>query len=101
MNGVQSGTILVEFPRRAGGEQVSLTPVDLVAKSEAALDRTTEAIRSMARRVTSSLDGLEVRPKSIEVEFGLKFDAEAGVLVSKAGVEASVNVTLLWEPDGK
>ena len=101
MNGKKSPVILVEFPRRPGVEQVSLVPADVIAKSEAALEKTAEAIRSLAQRVTSSLDTLEVRPKEIEVSFGLKFDAEAGVLVSKAGVEASVSVKLVWKSDDK
>lgn len=101
MNGREAPTVLVEFPRRPGVEQVSVTPIDLVAKSQAALEKTMEAIRSVAQRVTAGLDGLEIKPSAIEVEFGLKFDAEAGVFVSKAGVEASVNVKLVWKPDGE
>jgi hypothetical protein len=92
-----SAVILVEFPSRPGVEKVSLGHGDLVAKSEAALDRTMAAIRILARRVADSVSDLDVKPTEINVEFGLKFDAQAGVLLSRAGMEASVNVKLVWK----
>lgn len=97
MNGIQASAIIVEFPKRAGVAEVSLTTGDLIAKSQAALTKTTEAIKEIALRVTAGLEDLVVRPQEIEVTFGLKFDAEAGVVVSKAGVEASVEVKLVWK----
>jgi hypothetical protein len=97
MTGTQPTSIIVEFPKRAGVAEVSLTSGDLIAKSQAALAKTTEAIKEIALRVTAGLEDLAVRPQEIEVTFGLKFDAEAGVVVSKAGVEASVEVTLVWK----
>ncbi|HEY4302878.1 MAG TPA: CU044_2847 family protein [Gemmatimonadaceae bacterium] len=97
MDAIERTTIIVEFPRRAGVAEVSLTAGDVIAKSQLALAKTTEAIKEIALRVTAGLEDLVVRPQEIEVTFGLKFDAEAGVVVSKAGVEASVEVKLVWK----
>lgn len=97
MDRTERTAIIVEFPKRAGVAEVSLNPGDLIEKSQRALEKTTEAIKEIALRVTSGLDDLAVRPREIEVTFGLKFDAEAGVVVSKAGIEASVEVKLVWK----
>jgi len=35
--------------------------------------------------------------KEVQVEFGVKLDVEAGALIAKTGVEATINVTLTWE----
>jgi hypothetical protein len=90
--------VLVEFAPRPGVQQVALTPADMAEKSEKALDSAMNTIHQMAGRVSAALDTLaEHRPNEVEVEFGLKLDAEAGALIAKAGIEASVNVKLTWK----
>jgi hypothetical protein len=53
-------------------------------------------IRSMAERVRGTVAQMSVRPDSVEVEFGIKFDAEAGAVIAKTGIEAAVTVKLAW-----
>ena len=90
--------VVVEFPQRAGRQQVALTAEDAVKKSAEALDRSMETIRHMAARVTSTMDSLgSVRPDEVTVEFGIKFDAEAGAIIAKAGIEGSLSVGLVWK----
>jgi hypothetical protein len=70
-----------------------------VERSQEALSKAMGAIKQMAKRVVAVKDSLKVseRPTTIEVEFALKLDSEAGVYIAKAGVEASFNVKLVWE----
>lgn len=90
--------VLVEFPPRPGRQQVALKPDEAVAKSAEALDSSMGTIRYMANRVTSTMDSLgDVRPDEVTVEFGIKFDAEAGAVIAKAGLEASLRVELVWK----
>ena len=79
-----------------GGSSPSAAMVD---RSQEALNKAMGAIRQMAQRVLAVKDSLEVseRPTSIEVEFALKLDSEAGVYIAKVGTEASFNVKLAWE----
>jgi len=35
--------------------------------------------------------------EKIEVEFGLKMSASAGVIIASAGMEANFKITLMWE----
>jgi len=89
MPGVQPVAIM------RGGEQLE----ELAKKSEKALDQAMNNIYHMAQRVTATMKALPKSelPDKVEVEFGLKLDAEAGAYIAKAGVEASITVTLAWE----
>jgi hypothetical protein len=71
----------------------------VVDRSQEALNKAMGAIKQMAKRVLAVKDSLAVseRPTTIEVEFALKLDSEAGVYIAKAGAEASFNVKLVWE----
>jgi hypothetical protein len=66
-------------------------------RSGAALEDAMTLIQNMTTRVRTTIAAMVERPSEIEVAFGIKFDAEAGVLVAKAGVEASINVLLRWK----
>jgi hypothetical protein len=96
----EDAPILVEFAPEPGLQQVSFSPDDLVEKSAWALDSAMNTIHHMAQRVNAMIETLPGRPNQVEVEFGLKLDAETGAVIAKAGVEAAVNVRLAWESDG-
>ena len=89
--------MLVEFPARAGVRKTALWAPDLVQQSAQALDKAMDSIQGMAQRVGELRKKLPPELAAVEVEFGLKLDAEAGALVSKVGGEASIHVKLKWE----
>jgi hypothetical protein len=93
----EDAPVLVELTPRRGIEDVSLSAADLAEKSAQALDNAMGTIRHMAQRVTTTIDGLARRPSNIEVEFGLKLDTEGFALITKVGIEATLNVKLTWE----
>ncbi len=41
----------------------------------------------------------DIRPKELELSFGIKINAEEGLLFSKVGGEGSFQVTLRWDKD--
>ena len=71
---------------------------DLAKKSEEAMNKAMDKIQNMATRVNSTIEGIGEKNKldNVEVEFGLKFDGELDVFIAKAGLEASIVVTLNW-----
>ncbi len=95
--------ILVEFApmERPGVRQVSRTiaPEEIAGKSALALDKAMSTIRQMGNRVTQAIKRIDVvdRPNKVELEFGLKLDAEAGAYIAKASTEAGFRVVLTWE----
>jgi hypothetical protein len=93
----EDAPVLVEFTPRPGLQQVSFSAEDLIEKSAAALDSAMNTIYQMAQRVNATIGVLPDRPDQVEVAFGLKLDAEGGAVVAKAGIEAAINVKLVWE----
>lgn len=89
--------ILVEFSPGPGLQRVSLSPEDLVEKSKQALDRSASIIRTMAERINDVRQAMPSGPDEITVQFGVKLDTEVGALIAKSGVEASINLTLVWK----
>ncbi len=92
--------LLVEFSIGPGVRQVARTKKDipgLAKKTRKALDEAMAGINDMAERVAQTVEKMTKSPSEIEVSFGIKFDAETGVLIAKAGLEASINVTLKWQ----
>ena len=95
--------ILVELTPTAGVRSVSLSPTDMLEKSKEAMDHAMKSIRGMAKKTVRSIKEIPVseRPTTISVEFGLKLNAEGNAVVAKAGMEATLNVTMTWEHKGK
>lgn len=89
--------ILVEFAPTAGMKQVSLTAADVAQKSAQAVDKAMDTIRAMAKRAIATLDTLANKPTQVELEFGIKFNTEAGALIAKTSTEASITVKMTWE----
>ena len=54
-------------------------------------------IKNMAQRVHSTVQNIENKPKNIEVEFGIKFDAEIGAIVAKVTTEARMTIKMTWD----
>jgi hypothetical protein len=96
-----SGVIYVEFVTADGVRPVSIfsrgNEKELAKKSAGAVDKAMDTIQAMANKVNSTIKNIQNRPNEVEVEFGIKFDAELGVIVAKASLEASIIVKLKWQ----
>ena len=64
---------------------------------EAALDK----IRPAAQTIIQKLRALHDPPDQIQVEFGLKLNAQAGAFIAAASTEANYKVTLTWKREEK
>lgn len=69
------------------------------SKKKDAINNAMKTIQNMAERVNSTMQDIDKnhRPDTAQVQFGLKFNGELDVVIAKAGVEASITVTLGWE----
>ncbi len=95
--------ILVELTPTAGVRSVSISPTDMLEKSKEAMDHAMKSIRGMAKKTVRTIKEIPIseRPTTISVEFGLKLNAEGNAVVAKAGMEATLNVTMTWEHKAK
>ena len=91
----QPGVQPVSGVMRMGPEKLD----DLAEKSQKALNRAMSTVYQMAQQVTATMKALPPvdLPNNVEIEFGLKLDAEAGAYIVKSGIEATIRVTLAWE----
>lgn len=89
--------MIVEVP--ADGPTIS--PVSrtggLVESAGTSLSAALGEVRQAASDVLGQFRGMDVRPGTIEVEFGVKLTAEAGAIIAKTSAEEHLTVTLTWE----
>ena len=80
-------------PASRGGRSVT----DKADKARKTFEDALDKIRPAAATIIGKLRDLHDPPDEIEVEFGLKMNAEFGAVVAATGMEANYKVTLKWE----
>jgi len=93
----ENAPILVEFELSPGAYDVSLSPEDMSKKATEALNQAMNTIHHMARRIMATVDSLPKRPTQVEVDFGIVLNAEAGALIARTGMSATMNIKLVFE----
>ena len=91
---VRPGVSADSGPVQAGrvGDVIARGAVEAAQTLETAL----EPVVAMARVTLEALG--RVKPREVQVEFGVELSAEAGAIVSKAGGSCQLTVTLTWAP---
>lgn len=100
MSNADDVVILVDFPDEQGliyASRGSKTAAEWAEKSEEALQSALDVVRAMTRRISTLYDSVPDEITEAEVQFGVKLTAEAGAILTRAGVEGMLNVTLKWE----
>lgn len=108
---------LAQFPLSGGGVLVVETdttdPVrrvmrggtsEAIATATDTFEAALAKIRYAAEGILSQLRSLAQPPDEVEVEFGVKMNAETGAIIAKASTEANFKINLTWKktsPDGK
>ncbi len=106
-------TELVQFELRDGGVVVAELNDDEPGIERAArdggrilraavdLDQALDKARVLANSAWAKLQDLTRRPDELEVEFGLRLNAEAGAVIARAEAEGHLQVRLVWKnPSG-
>jgi hypothetical protein len=81
------------------GEVEAARVEEITEQAQDAFNQAMKAARVSAERFVRMFKHLSEKPSKVEVEFGLKLDAEAGAVVAKASTGAHYKVTLCWESD--
>ncbi len=105
---------LIEFPLEDGGsiwvevdvpEETGRVPAarggEVVQRAQQSFEAALDKVRPAAAAIIAKLRALHDPPDEIEVEFGLKMNAEAGAVIAAAGLEANYKVTLTWKRPAK
>lgn len=93
------GVILVEVDgaEPTGSRVRGASPAEIAEKARQTFETSLERIKPAAAAIVAKIRELSDKPEQIEVEFGIKLSAEAGVVIASTGVEANFKVTLLWK----
>lgn len=106
---------LVEFPLE-GTEQNILVEVDTpesagvvrasrvsnaIAQAHITFEQAMDKVKPAASVIIAKVRSLHDSPDEVEVQFGLKLDADCGAFVASASVEANYSVTLKWKKEAE
>ncbi|MEO1620754.1 MAG: CU044_2847 family protein [Cyanobacteria bacterium J06632_3] len=89
-------TLLVEVPKpldEDAVEEVSIAD-EQIYKAKESFE---EALDKVVPLATTAMEKLKkASPKGVEIKFGLKLSADAGVILSSVGAEVNFEVTMKW-----
>jgi hypothetical protein len=98
---------LLRFRETGGDVLIEATPLgdeairpvgarDVVIDAGKRLSEALACVPNVAQGVIAAIEELSIRPREVEVEFGVKLTTEAGIIVSSAAAEANFRVRLKW-----
>jgi hypothetical protein len=93
------GSITVEVDEVGSGRTMrgGDRGAELVERGSRTLEESLDTIAPALQEVLSKLRGVSSELSQIEVELGLKFTGEAGMVVARAGAEANFRVLVRWQ----
>ena len=69
--------------------------------SDQKFDDALATVRGIAGKIISQITTLPNRPDEVECKIGIKFNAQAGVVLAKVSSEGSLELTLKWKNEKK
>lgn len=94
----ESILIEVDVPEEEGGV-VEVSRDGAIQKATKSFECVMEAVTPIADCLIERLTNLSHQPKEIEVEFGIKMNIEAKVVIASSSLEANFKVTLKWKQE--
>lgn len=89
--------IFVEVDMPNEGGLVEASPGDVVIRAGQTFQQALQNVRPAAEAIIDTLRNVSEPPDEIQVAFGIKLNAEVGVVLTSAAIEANYNVTLVWK----
>jgi Trypsin-co-occurring domain 1 len=90
------GTVLVEVADDEPGIERAARVDDVVVKARGSLESAMDQVRAMANATLVKLEDLARQPEQVEVEFGIRLNAEAGAVIARTQAEGHLQVKLTW-----
>jgi hypothetical protein len=72
---------------------------DAIAEAKKTFESALSDINQAAEKAVQVLRGGQLRPDGMELQFGVRFNAEVGAVVAKTAAEAHLTVKLIWAPE--
>lgn len=91
------GTVVVEVDSREPGFQsISRTPGQAIYDVKGRFEDALENVRDAAVAALKTFRDKVLDPDGVEIEFGVKFNVEAGAVIAKTSAEGHLAVKLTW-----
>jgi Trypsin-co-occurring domain 1 len=90
------GAVLVEVADDEPGIEQAARVDELVVKARVSLEQALDQVRAVANAAVARLRDLAEQPQQIQVEFGIRLNAEAGAVIARTQAEGHLQVTLTW-----
>ncbi len=90
------GSILIEVEDAKGLKPVSRGAGRMVKEATENFEVALAGVRDVAKSLHGQLSAVENRPDIVNVEFGIKLSAKAGVIIASGGGEANFKNGLTW-----
>ena len=103
---VMASKQLIEFKNGGSSVIVEVEPIQgdqlsargAAVQAQKSFEEAVAGIRPIAETIMQQVAALG--PESVEVEFGVTFNATAGVILASSAGEGNCKVTLAWKPKG-
>ena len=106
-HGVVAVEVADDVALAAGGNVEETGPVakglgargrEIVADAPTSLQEAMSTLRAYAASIEDMILQLDLTPREVGVEVGLKVTGSAGFIIAKAGAESEMKVSLKWQP---
>ena len=92
--------LVVEIDDREPGYRPAKKPGAIIADAKEQFEKSLADINAAAQSALDILRGGRLRPDEVEIEFGVRLNAEAGAVIAKSSVEGHLVVKLTWTRTG-
>jgi len=95
------GTLLAEVDEYEGvGPRPAGVGDGAIERATMGIDQAISKVRPLAELLLAELQALTHRPDQVAVEFGIKLNASAGIVIANTAVEGNCKITLSWKQPG-
>jgi hypothetical protein len=95
---MEDGTsIVMEVDESQSGVQRVARPGEIVARASQTFETAMDNLKSIAGVVIGKVRALKESPDEVNVEFGIKFNGNVGVVIASVDSEATLKVSLKWK----
>jgi len=94
-----AGSLLVEVEEQEiAGPRPAGVGDGAVERAAIGLEQAIAKVRPLAEALLRELGSLTRQPDEVTVEFGIKLNAAAGIVIANTAVEGNCQVKLAWKP---
>lgn len=91
------GSVLVEVGEDEPGVVRASRAREVIESASTSFGTALASVRDAAATALSQFRDMDVLPDEIQVEFGVRLNAQAGAVIAKTGIDGHLKVKLTWQ----